>query len=141
MQFIRETHQIQSNKPVELIEITDAFRAFCQKLAGKNGIAVISSAHTTAAIRINEQCAKLEKDVEHFFKDLAPPNAPYAHNQNPVDGRLNTHSHLLGYLMASSETVVIEKGAPLLGQWQSVFFVELDGPRPKREVSFTFMGE
>jgi thiamine phosphate synthase YjbQ (UPF0047 family) len=29
----------------------------------------------------------------------------------------------------------------MLGDWQSVFFVELDGPRPARTLTLQFLGE
>jgi secondary thiamine-phosphate synthase enzyme len=141
MEFIRETIALESRLPVEVLDLTSQLLSFCRKLSSKRGLIVISSAHTTACIRINEKCAALEKDLTRFLSGLADPKAPYVHNEQPVDGRPNAHSHLLSYLLASSETVVLEDGTPLLGQWQNVFFVELDGPRKNRQAHFTFIGE
>lgn len=141
MNFTRETIALESRSALEIIDITPQLIAFCRKLSTKKGLLVVSSSHTTAGIRINEKCAALEKDVTRFLTGLADPKAPYVHNEAPVDNRPNSHSHLLNYLLGSSETVVVEDGKPLLGQWQSVFFVELDGPRKNRQASFTFIGE
>jgi secondary thiamine-phosphate synthase enzyme len=63
------------------------------------------------------------------------------HNFNPVDGRLNAHSHLLGLFMNASETIPIAQGELLLGQWQSIFFIELDGPREERILRVQIAGE
>jgi secondary thiamine-phosphate synthase enzyme len=46
----------------------------------------------------------------------------------------NGHSHCLQLLLGSSETVPVMDGELQLGTWQRLFLVELDGPRPDREV-------
>jgi thiamine phosphate synthase YjbQ (UPF0047 family) len=52
----------------------------------------------------------------------------------------NGHSHCLQFLLGSSETVPVMGGQLLLGQWQRIFLVELDGPRPEREVLIQAVG-
>ena len=69
-----------------------------------------------------------------FLKRLVPKDGDYLHNIDPIDGRDNAHSHLMGLFMNSSETIPIHAGRMLLGEWQSVFIVELDGPRAKRNI-------
>lgn len=44
---------------------------------------------------------------------------------------INAHSHLLAMLLGSSEAIPIHKGKIVLGQWQSVMLVDLDGPRDR----------
>ena len=41
------------------------------------------------------------------------------------------HSHLLAMLLGSSEAIPIHNGKSVLGQWQSVLLVDLDGPRDR----------
>lgn len=43
-------------------------------------------------------------------------------------------------LLGSSESIAVEDGELVLGQWQSVMLVELDGPR-SRQVAVRVMGE
>ncbi len=76
-----------------------------------------------------------------FLTQLVPCNAEYRHNHNPVDGRFNAHSHLIGLFMNSSETVLVANGELLLGGWQSIFFIELDGPRKQRMLRVQLAGE
>ncbi|HEX8966639.1 MAG TPA: YjbQ family protein, partial [Chloroflexota bacterium] len=52
----------------------------------------------------------------------------------------NGHSHCLQFLLGTSETVPVMHGQLLLGQWQRLFLVELDGPRLKREVLVQTVG-
>ena len=53
----------------------------------------------------------------------------------------NAKSHLKSFLLSSSETIPISNGKLDLGTWQSVFFIELDGPRKDRTVNLTFIND
>ena len=44
---------------------------------------------------------------------------------------INAHSHLLSMLLGSSESIPVHEGKLVLGQWQSVMLVDLDGPRDR----------
>lgn len=48
-------------------------------------------------------------------------------DQEPI----NAHSHLLSMLLGSSETIPVINGEMVIGQWQSVLLVDLDGPRDR----------
>eukprot|EP00210_Caulerpa_lentillifera_P005799 g5545.t1 len=90
-----------------------------------------------------------------FLKKLAPSDAFYLHNdlhlrEAPLDWPggweawakqepENAHSHLLSMVLGNSETIPINEGKLMLGQWQSVLLVELDGPR-LRTVGLQFIG-
>jgi secondary thiamine-phosphate synthase enzyme len=54
--------------------------------------------------------------------------------------RANGHAHCRALLLPSSASLNVSRGRLVLGQWQRVFFVELDGPR-EREVSLLVYGE
>jgi thiamine phosphate synthase YjbQ (UPF0047 family) len=60
---------------------------------------------------------------------------------NSVDPRANAHSHLLSMFLNSSETIPIKGGELLLGRYQVVFFVEVDGPRKERRFFISVMGD
>lgn len=137
--MLSELITVDSKLPIEVIDITPQAEAFVAKQSVQKGLLVIQSLHTTSGIRINEKCKELEKDLYAFLGRLAPPQAGYAHDRVAGDGRPNTHSHLLSYLLGSSETLMVEKGKLLLGTWQRLFFIELDGPRAKRSVRLTLI--
>jgi thiamine phosphate synthase YjbQ (UPF0047 family) len=44
---------------------------------------------------------------------------------------INAHSHLLSMLVGSSESIPVDDGNMVIGQWQSVLLVDLDGPRDR----------
>ena len=121
---------IQTTTQTELIDITDRVRAAVRESGVKDGICVISTRHSTGSIIINENERGLRNDILDMLENLIPENKSYAHNQ--IDN--NAHAHLRAVLLGMSETVPVEDGHPVLGTWQSIFFVELDGPR-KRTVN------
>lgn len=125
---------LTTHEPVELLDLTDAVRAWVRETGVRDGLVTIFSPHTTARITLNEREAELQRDMVRFLGVLAPADGRYGHNRNPVDDRLNAHAHLLGLFVNASESIPLVDGELLIGAWQSLFLVELDGPREKREV-------
>ncbi|MBU4220915.1 MAG: secondary thiamine-phosphate synthase enzyme YjbQ [Euryarchaeota archaeon] len=53
-----------------------------------------------------------------------PGDSNYAHNS--IDN--NADAHLRAVILGMSQTIPIEDGHLVMGTWQSILFVELDGP-------------
>ncbi len=126
--------EIQTTKRIELIDITDRVRALVKETGIKEGICVVSTRHTTGSIIVNENERGLRSDILDMLWSLVPENKSYAHNS--IDN--NADSHLRAVLLGMSETIPVEEGHLVLGTWQSIFFVELDGPR-NRSVNVTII--
>lgn len=131
---------ISTESPIEFIDITDKVKAACARSGIKEGLISIFSRHTTSAVKINERCSRLQDDMLGLLARLAPEGV-YRHDTETVDNRQNARSHLMSLLLGASETLPLIGGQPALGAWQSVFFVELDGPRPERRVCVKAIGE
>jgi len=140
MRYTTTTLTLETCKPVEIIDITEKVREALAASGLADGTLTILSRHSTAFVNINEKEDRLLEDMETFLKRFVPRDGNYLHNIAPVDGRDNAHAHLLGLFMNASESIPYSDGKLLLGTWQSVFFVELDGPRPRREVLLHIMG-
>ncbi|NEX13681.1 MAG: secondary thiamine-phosphate synthase enzyme [Prosthecochloris sp.] len=134
MNYITHTISRETTEPIQIIDITDEVRDLVVSCGLEQGQITLTSQHTTAFININEKETRLLEDMVTFLKHLVPKDGDYLHNIDPIDGRDNAHSHLMGLFMNSSETIPIHAGRILLGEWQSVFLVELDGPRTKRNI-------
>lgn len=91
--------------------------------------------HTTAGLLVQETEPRLRDDLESFFRELVPDEG-HAHDQ--LDG--NADSHLRAALVGPDVTIPVKDGELALGTWQSVLFVECDGPRT-RTVTVTTVGE
>ncbi|ABL64727.1 secondary thiamine-phosphate synthase enzyme YjbQ [Chlorobium phaeobacteroides] len=140
MIFQKHTISLETRNPIALIDITPMVNKALADSGVQQGQAIILSQHTTAFININEKENRLLEDMTTFLKRLVPRDGDYLHNLQPLDGRDNAHAHLLGLFMNSSETIPVSDGKLMIGQWQSIFFVELDGPRLRRNVLVQFSG-
>jgi secondary thiamine-phosphate synthase enzyme len=138
----RTSYQIvvETTHAPAFFDITDEVMHAVEASGVFDGMALVFSRHTTAAIRINENEPLLIADMEDFLRRIAPADAEYRHNDFDVrtanmtdDESPNGHSHCLSLLLSTSETVAIEAGRLLLGTWQRIFLIELDHPR-RRDV-------
>lgn len=128
---------LSSSSPLQIHDISVEVKKFVAASGVCDGQLIVASQHTTMGVVINEKCEHLEKDMVAFLERFVPAQGDYAHNQHAVDGRPNAHSHLLSLMIPSSVTVVVAGGNLQLGTWQSLFAVELDGPRPSRKIHLT----
>lgn len=127
---------ITTSKRVELVDITEEVKSEVRKSDIVNGICVVSTSHTTTAIILNENETGLRHDILDFLKKLIPPLAGYQHDR--IDN--NADAHLKAIVLGSSETIPVTGGELVLGTWQRIFFVELDGPR-QRTVDITVVNK
>ena len=126
--------KINSNKNFEIIDITSKINDLIDV---EMGIISIFSKHSTSAIVVNENESGLLNDLKFTLNNLIDDKFSYNHDR--IDN--NARSHLKSFLLSSSECLPIRNGKLDLGTWQSVFFVELDGPRHNRTISLTIIGE
>lgn len=125
---------LNSSKNFEIIDITSKIN---REIDIESGIANIFSKHSTSAIVVNENERGLLADLELMLSDLVSDKYSWQHDR--IDN--NAKSHLKSFLLSSSETIPISNGKLDLGTWQSVFFIELDGPRKNRTVNLTFISD
>jgi secondary thiamine-phosphate synthase enzyme len=141
MKILRHRIDFETVQPIQILDITAQVRDWVAASGVRNGIVTVTSLHTTARVNVNEREPQLEKDIVTFLKRFVPCDGDWLHNLAAVDGRDNAHSHILGLFMNSSETVPVADGDLVLGGWQSIFFIELDGPRERRGLELQIMGE
>ncbi|MBK5971083.1 MULTISPECIES: secondary thiamine-phosphate synthase enzyme YjbQ [Thiorhodovibrio] len=141
MKTVLDEITLATHQPIEIIDISAQLRECCARSGIRTGLATLISRHTTAYVNLNEREPQLQLDMLAFLKRFIPRDGDYRHNVAPVDDRDNAHAHLLGLFMNASETIPVVDGKLMLGDWQSVFFIELDGPRPSRALTLQFLGE
>lgn len=126
--------KIDTKKKFEVIDITSKIN---DMIDIDEGIVSIFSKHSTTAIVVNENERGLLNDFELMLNDVVSDKFSYQHDV--IDD--NARSHLMSFLLSSSECLPIRNSKMDLGTWQSVFFVELDGPRHDRKIELTMVGE
>ena len=141
MVIISKSLKIGSSSNFQIMDITRDIVAILNETSKENkienGIVNIFTKHSTSAIRVNENEKGLLLDFDKALKDAIKEKDNYKHDF--IDN--NAASHIRAFLLGSSETIPIVDGRLDLGTWQSIFFVELDGPRSNRIVELTFIGE
>lgn len=134
MNFIHDEIIIKSTKNTELINITSQINEIIETNKVHEGLINIATQHTTSAIIINEDEEGLKQDIINLYEEIVSYNN-YFHDK--IDN--NARSHLKSLLSNPNQTLPIVDGKLKLGIWQSVFFMELDGPRKSRKISITLI--
>ncbi len=122
-----KTLTVNSNKQVEMIDITHEVRSSIRDADITDGLAIVYTPHTTAAITINENAdPDVTRDIIMEINKIVPLQDGYRHMEG------NSAAHIKSSLFGASETLIINNGEPVLGTWQSIYFCEFDGPRRRK---------
>jgi len=138
--------RFETTNATEFVDITELLRQEVLRSGLRMGRLHLQSLHTTVGLTVNENEPLLLRDFEGLLQRLAPENAGYEHDDFArrfdiaLDEPVNGHAHCRQLLLAGFATVLVEDGELVLGRWQSVFAVELDGPR-HRELALQLDGE
>jgi thiamine phosphate synthase YjbQ (UPF0047 family) len=112
-----------------------------------NGLVHVFCPHSTAAIFLLEDEILHLVDVRFFLDKLAPyskesegphKNQKYLHDlislrsEVPPDERVNGHSHIRSLFFNTSELIPVQNGRLITGEFQRLFFVELDPIRERK---------
>jgi len=119
---------VKTGKRIELIDLTAQVQSLVEESGVKEGLCVVYSPHTTAAVIITENAdPSVQKDVLRKLNELVPANAPeYTHMEG------NSDSHIKSAVIGNSRTIIISDGKLLLGVWEGTMFAEFDGPRTRK---------
>ena len=146
MRTLTRVVTIDTDHHLQFVDVTERVAQQLAESGIQNGFAVVFSRHTTAGIRINEHEPLLLEDMARLLEAIAPAEAAYRHDDFAVrtvnlaeNERVNGHSHCRSLLLGASETIPVAAGRLLLGRWQRIFLVELDGPN-QRELVIQFVG-
>jgi octaprenyl-diphosphate synthase len=130
--------RFDSTHPTEFIDLTDRIRAEVRHSGLTTGRVHLQSLHTTLGLAVNENEPLLLRDFEGLLERLAPGDGTYEHDDFTrridiaTDEPINGHAHCRQLLLTGFATLLVEHGELVLGRWQSVFAVELDGPRQRQ---------
>jgi secondary thiamine-phosphate synthase enzyme len=132
---MNETFEVETRAAKECIDVTDRVRAVVARGGVGAGLCHVMVLHSTAAVVVNEFAdPNIGRDILTALDRAVPDHAGWLHDR--IDD--NAHAHIKAALLGSSETVPVEDGDLLLGTWQRILLVELDGPR-RRRVSVTLL--
>ncbi len=119
---------LETKREREFVNLTERVRGVVGRSGVKEGLALVSSMHITAAVFVNDNESGLLRDIAAWTDRLAPPG-DYEHHRT---GESNGDAHLKNLLLGHQVVLPVTSGALDLGPWEQVFYAEFDGQRPKR---------
>jgi len=126
---MRQVVTVATSKRLELLDITRQVALVVAASKVRDGLCTVFARHATAAIAINENADPgFRQDLLNLLDKLVPEGV-WEHDR--VDD--NGAAHLKATLLGPSQVIPVGDGRLLLGTWQGITLVELDGPR-RREI-------
>jgi secondary thiamine-phosphate synthase enzyme len=121
-----QTFEVRTTAREQILIITKDVQRALAELTGEDGICTIVTPHTTCAISVNENAdPDVPADLTKALRAMVP-NVDFRHGEG------NSDAHLLSMLIGTSLSWPYKKGKLVLGTWQGIYFVELDGPRSRK---------
>ncbi len=139
--------EFATTSATEFVDITPRISEEIRRAGLRNGRVHLQSLHTTLGLAVNENEPLLLSDFKGLLERLAPAGAGYEHDDFArrfdirIDEPVNGHAHCRQLLLSAFATLMVEDGHLVLGRWQSVFAVELDGPRRHRTLAIQLEGD
>ncbi|MCS6305402.1 MAG: YjbQ family protein [Nitrospira sp.] len=121
-----EALRINTTATKEIVDLTDRLEPVIRKAKLQEGLCALFVTHTTAALTTGEIGEGTDEDLLEVVEEIIP-RIRFQHAHNPV----HAWSHMASSILGPSLTVPVSAGKLVLGTWQSVMLVELDGPRER----------
>jgi secondary thiamine-phosphate synthase enzyme len=121
-----KTITIATKKKDEVVDITETVENLLQEMKAPSGTCVVFVAHTTCALTTADLDPGTDLDFLNALRRILP-HISYRHPHDPS----HTPDHILSSILGPSLAIPYQDGQLLLGTWQRVILVELDGPRQR----------
>lgn len=120
------TFTVSTRQKDQVLDITDTVENYLAEEQKADGLCSLFVAHTTCALTTADLDPGTDQDLLDALRRLLPKIA-YRHPHNPA----HTPDHILSSLLGPSLVIPYARHRLLLGTWQRVILVELDGPRQR----------
>jgi secondary thiamine-phosphate synthase enzyme len=119
-----KTLTLATRKKDEVVDITQTVETVLQETQAENGVCIVFVAHTTCALTTVDLDPGTDRDFLDALRQLLP-QISYRHPHDPS----HTPDHILSSILGPSLAIPYSNRQLLLGTWQRIVLVELDGPR------------
>ena len=116
---------VRTSRSIERRDITKDVARLAALLSESAAALLVSVPHTTAAVTVGEAW---DPDVTG---DLERALAAWVPDVRFDHGEGNSAAHFLSEAIGVSCLVPCDNGRLVLGRWQGIFLIELDGPRER----------
>jgi len=121
-----ESLRIKTAQTRQAIDITDQVNRQIAKSDIQDGLCLLFIQHTTATLTVGEVGEGTEEDLLDVLWEMIP-KIRFRHAHNPR----HAPAHMIASILGPSLSLPISDGRLVLGTWQSVLLIELDGPRER----------
>jgi secondary thiamine-phosphate synthase enzyme len=128
--------EVSSKRKFEVIRITELVKEAVRESGIKDGLVLVYVPHATATVIVNEYEPRICEDYIEWLRRYVPPNIGWRHDE--IDD--NAHAHIASAIVGPGRAIPVHNGKLLLGTWQEIMLVELDGPRASRKVIIEVIG-
>ena len=105
----------------------------------EQGLLTLFIRHTSASLLIQENAAPAaRRDMERYLARIAPESREYEHDDEGPD---DMPAHLRAALTATSLSIPVARGRPVLGTWQGIYLFEHRRASHRRQVALHLIGE
>ena len=131
--------ELDCNGFCDVQDITEPLRRIVAESGIRAGLACVANPGSTAGITTVEFEPGAVADLKRALERLAPEDGRYEHDATWGDG--NGFAHLRSALVGASFTLPVRDGAPVLGTWQQVVFLDFDNRARHRSVVVSVVGD
>jgi len=121
-----EVLRVSTTDRKQVVDLTNQIEAMIHKAKMQQGLCSLFVTHTTAALTTGEMGEGTEDDFLQVVEQMIPP-IHFRHAHDPS----HAWSHMVSSILGPCLTIPVSSGKLVLGTWQSVMLVELDGPRER----------
>jgi secondary thiamine-phosphate synthase enzyme len=139
MAAYRGSFELSCKGDTEIHDVTAEVSRLVSASGVKEGIGLVASPGSTVGITTVEYEPGLVSDLKNVFEKLAPKGERYGHDARWGDG--NGHSHVRSSLLGPTYAFPVVGGAPSLGTWQQIVFIDFDNKKRRREITVTVVGD
>lgn len=127
--------KIRTSKEREVVDITKLVQVHVTQSGREEGFCHLFLKHTTCGLTTAILDPEAELDIFDFFQVAVPKDETPRLKHEHSHLALHMPSHFIASFLGPSLVVPIEKGRLVLGDYQRIVLVELNGP-DKREIIF-----
>lgn len=121
-----KTFAVRTSAREEIRIVTAEVQQALRELTDGDGICTIVTPHTTTAISVNENAdPDVLTDLTKALRAMIP-NVDFRHGEG------NSDAHLMSMMIGTSLSWPYRGGSLVLGTWQGIYLIELDGPRERK---------
>ncbi len=119
--------ELKTTKKDEVIDITDLVNDIIAKSEKNSGACILNLVHTTCALTTADLDPETDEDLLEALRKMLP-KISYRHPHDPS----HAPDHILSSIIGTSISLIFENKSLVLGTWQRIVLIELNGPKLRR---------